>query len=93
MMESDLRRCRSCGDQLEADSEAVCPDCVSQLRWKDLLSFRSDLSQLVENFPTAVLLVDRCPTVRSRLQDWAVLSSQLLTDLDEYFRPSDSCLS
>ena len=51
MMESDLRRCRSCGDQLEADSEAVCPDCVSQLRWKDLLSFRSDLSQLVENFP------------------------------------------
>lgn len=93
MMESDFRRCRSCGDQLEEDSEDTCPDCVSERLWKDLLSFRSDLSQLVENFPTAVLLVDRCPTVRSRLQDWAVLSSQLLTDLDDYFRPSDSCLS
>lgn len=93
MMESDLRRCHSFRDQLEKDSEDTCPDCVSESLWKDLLSFRSDLSQLVENFPTAVLLVDRCPTVRSRLQDWAVLSSQLLTDLDEYFRPSDRCLS
>ena len=93
MMESDHRRCQSCRDQLEEGSEDTCPDCVSESRWKDLLSFRSDLSQLVENFPTAVLLVDRCPTVRSRLQDWVVLSSQLLTDLDDYLRPSDSCLS
>jgi hypothetical protein len=92
MMESDFRRCRSCGDQLEEDSEDICPDCVSERRRMDLLSFRFDLSQLVGKFPTADLLVDRCPTVRSRLQDWTVLSSRLLTDLDDYLGPSDSCI-
>lgn len=92
MMESDFRRCRSCGDQLEEDSEDICPDCVSESRWKDLLSFRSDLSQLVGKYPSAALLVDRCSTVRNRLQDWTVLSSQLLTCLDDYFGPSDSCI-
>jgi len=92
-MESDFPRCQSCGDQLEEDSKDTCPDCVSESHWKDLLSFRSDLSQLMENFPAAVLLVDHCPTVRSRLQDWTTLSSQLMTDLDDYLRPSDSCLS
>jgi hypothetical protein len=92
MMESDFRRCRSCGDQLEDDSEDTCPDCVSERRRKDLLSFRSGLSQLVGKFPNAASLVDRCPTVRIRFQDWTALSSQLLTDLDDYFGPSDSCV-
>lgn len=91
MMESPSTLCQDCGEIL-TDAERFCESCLSERRWKDLLSFRSDLSQLLENFPTAVLLVDRCPTVRSRLQDWAILSSQLLTDLDDYFQPSDSCL-
>ena len=91
MMEPPSARCQECGEPL-TDVERYCESCLSERRWKDLLSFRDDLSQLVENFPTAALLVDRCPTVRSRLQDWAILSSQLMADLDEYFRPSGSCL-
>lgn len=91
MMESPSALCPDCGEIL-TDGERYCESCLSERLWKDLQSFRSDLTQLVENFPTAVLLVDRCPTVRSRLQDWTILSSQLLTDLDDYFQPSDSCL-
>jgi hypothetical protein len=92
MMESPSTLCPDCGEVL-TDSERYCESCLSESRWKDLLSFRSDLSQLVGKFPNAVLLVDRCPTVRNRLQDWTALSSQLLTDLDDYFGPSDSCIS
>ena len=92
MMESTSKRCRDCGELL-TEGESLCEHCLSERRWKDLLSFRDDLSKLLENFPTAVLLVDRCPTVRSRLQDWTLLSSQLLNDLDDYFRPPDSCVS
>lgn len=91
MMESPLTHCPDCGE-IPTDGERYCESCLSERRWKDLESFRSDLSQLVENFPTAVFLVDRCPTVRSRLEDWAILSSQLQTDLDDYFSPSASCL-
>ena len=91
MMESPSTRCPDCGEIL-TNRERYCESCLSERLWKDLQSFRSDLSQLVEKFPTAVLLVDRCPTVRSRLQDWTILSSQLLTDLEDYFRPSNSCL-
>ncbi len=91
MTDSTSARCPDCGDIL-TDSENICERCLSERNWKDLRSFRDDFQRLKEKYPDAANLVDRCPTVRSRLHEWVVLSSQLLTDLNDYFRPSDSCL-
>jgi hypothetical protein len=93
MMESDFRRCRSCGDKLEEDSEDTCPDCVSEHRRKDLLSFRSELRQFYEKFSVIAAAMDFCPTVCSRISALLQLIHQVLTDLDDYFGPSDSCVS
>ena len=87
-----FRRCRSCGDRFPEDSENDCPECVSDRKWKELQSFRSGLSQLLEKFPTAALLVE-CPTLRNRTASWTESSSQLLAGLDDFFHPSDSCFS
>ena len=91
MMEFLSRLCPECGEILD-EEQSLCESCLSERKWKDLLSFRVDLQQLVEKYPEAAALVDRCPTVRQRCSDWSLPTSQLLTDLDDYFRPSDSCL-
>ncbi len=91
MMESAFRRCRTCGVRFEGDIEDICPHCVSDGLWRELQSFQSRLTELLEDFPTACLMVDCCPTVRSRLQAWTVLSSQLLDDIPTAWLMVDLC--
>jgi len=91
MMESFSIRCPECGG-IPTGTQKLCESCYRDRNRKGVYAFQSDLMDLYDKHGDVDAMVDSCQTLRNYLTDWLRQTSDLLTDLDEYCYPSDSCV-